>query len=352
MSTQLTQADVNAVPALNTQQILELYDGRETDYRNATQCKLHHSTISSLLKINEQLVSRIDLLEAAANDTAALNQLIKELQARVLRLEQQDPASATKTSNHQSTSNAAASGSRSLSSTTNRALNPNQSRPPKTAASITTNSNRRNGHQTSLAKPVNHTAPTAAPASSAAPTSTTSSATNQFTSQPLGRKSSPPSGKKTSPRSNNLLVYGLPVTEDKNDAAQVTKLLQTLEIDSSKITGHRRIPHKDSSVSKPPVVIIELDSNDTRKLALKNISKVIRSEAFSNCHVLPDRTPQQLKIDKLVREKRDLLNSALQFEHRTTSGHIYKYGETDDGSKYYWGITNGDVVQKPFAPRD
>jgi hypothetical protein len=344
MTTTLSQAEVNALPTLSTQQVIELYDQRETDYRSSIQCKLHHSTISSLLKTNEQLVSRIDILEAAANNTAALYQLIKELQTRLLKLEQQTATSAAKPSLHQPTSNSATSGSQSLSKSTNRASKPNIPRPPKKAVA-----------NTSVAKPVNTTAPTAVPTSSVASTSTTSSTTTQQKSPTLGRKSSPPSDKKkTSPRSNNLLIYGLPVTDDKNDAAQVIKILHTLEIDTNKMISHRRIPHKDSSVSasKPPVVIIELDSNDTRKLALKNINKVIRNDDFPNCYVLPDRTPQQLKIDKLVREKRDLLNMALELEHTTSSGHKYKYAEREDGSKYYWGITNGDVVQKPFTSLD
>jgi hypothetical protein len=152
------------------------------------------------------------------------------------------------------------------------------------------------------------------------------------------------------PKSHNLIVYGLTVSDD--DATRVNSLLAVLTVPPENLVSFKRIPHKDSSHdNKPRPVIIQLNSNDNRKLALQNISKVLADSSFEKVYVKPDRDENQRKLDKRTREKRDQLNSELQHTH-TSGSVVLRYGITERGDKYYYGISNGAVIMKQFVERD
>ena len=312
----LTDDDIAAVQSLSIDNITQLYL-RPTNYTKTIQCKLHHATIYELLQVNSQLIARIGTLESSLAETKAANQTQSNLfESRILNLEQQLATSST-------------------------------SCPPITKKSTTlTNTrtqNQTSNHANSKHSYNNHQKPS----TSSNPGGKSTNQSNQPT-----KHSTSTNDRKQSPKSHNLIIYGLQVPDDNNDKPRLNDLLKTLDIDPNKMLAHRRIPRKEADSSKPPAIKIELDCNDTRKHALKNITKVIADASFPKVYVHPDRSVEQQRRDKDARVARDKLNNALTYTHSSSDGRTFKYGERDDGSKYYWGILNGTCIQKPFLLRD
>lgn len=323
---------------LSTQQIMEIYNPRP-DHRTSDQCKDHHSIILTLLQQNRDLQTRITDLEIASRQPS----LVSELLARIENLEKQ-AATAPKSApvNIQSTSTTRKQNNR------NNATNTPSIRPHQPLASnhrqqsAVADSSRQSG------------APNPPQQSTATNRSQQQAAPNRPRGPTVPNHAQKPKTNNNSfqraPKSHNLIVYGLTVSDD--DATRINSLMSVLTVPTEKLVSFKRIPHKDSSHdNKPRPVIIQLDSNDSRKIALQNINKVLADNSFDKVYVKPDRDINQRNLDKRTREKRDNLNSKL--EHTLSSGSgEQRYGINEHGNKYYYGISNGVVIMKPFVERD
>lgn len=126
-------------------------------------------------------------------------------------------------------------------------------------------------------------------------------------------------------RENNIVVFGVPISENDNDNSAKDTLkgvLSTVGVDSVKIGEMYRLKSKSST--KPPPIVVQLSSREDRNEALKR-SKHLRSDSkFDGVYINPDLTWAERVEAKELRQKRNDMNKELE-EKSKNSGEKFDY---------------------------
>ena len=140
-------------------------------------------------------------------------------------------------------------------------------------------------------------------------------------------------------RQNNLIISGLPLPtstdkeqRDKDDKAQIDRVLNELDVDRHGIRRSRRLNNKNGQQSN--LVIVELDCEEARNNALKNSVKLAKTKIYVN----RDMTDAERQAERKLRAERNRKNNEL--EH---SDGKFKFGLDDQKRKFYYGIRSGIV---------
>ena len=144
-----------------------------------------------------------------------------------------------------------------------------------------------------------------------------------------------------------LLVFGVPFVDAQTEKEQVFKLLKVLQVDPVKYRSHSR---RQDTKGPEPVLVIELDSNESRRQALKNKMVLRNTPGYEFISCAADRS-----ID--LQNKKDELraiclerNAEFTYEFKDEKGVKRKCG-LEDGRRYYWTIQRLELT-KFFIPDD
>lgn len=138
-------------------------------------------------------------------------------------------------------------------------------------------------------------------------------------------------------KENNIVIYGInestkQTAEDKSshDNERVQHLFNHISADRANIKKIVRLKNSNSS-SKPPPLLVKLDSKATCISVLKSAKKLKQSKDLANIYISLDMTQaQRQELRSLIAVRNDL-NTALE--------------KTPDGKDSYYGIRNGKVVK-------
>jgi hypothetical protein len=103
-----------------------------------------------------------------------------------------------------------------------------------------------------------------------------------------------------------------------------------------------QLKHKDSNDSK---VLVEFKSKNDRDLVLKNRIKLAANNDYKGkIFINPDLTASERSTERELRLIRNERNGKLS---ESVDDSNFKYGKTDDGKLFYWGIRDG-ALKKIF----
>ena len=147
-------------------------------------------------------------------------------------------------------------------------------------------------------------------------------------------------------KANNVVISGVPThnVDDKNDEQIVTDILEVIGIQNpeNKVKKVFRMAKTRNQVAdnKPPPIVVELCDKETQTRLLKNAKNLKDSTSFNKCFINPDLTRNEMEIERELRRRRNLENDKLNLGE----GRL-KYGELEDGTRFYWGIRFGKLCR-------
>ena len=149
-------------------------------------------------------------------------------------------------------------------------------------------------------------------------------------------------------KENNIVISGVPLQIDNGedsvtDEDLVSNILEEIGIQNPrtkmrKVSRLKKNPQLPNT--KPPPLIVELCDKDTKLRVLKSAKNLKDSESFNKCFINPDLTRNELAIEIELRKRRNLENSKLE----QGDGRL-KYGELQNGTKFYWGVRFGKLCR-------
>lgn len=148
-------------------------------------------------------------------------------------------------------------------------------------------------------------------------------------------------------KENNVVISGLAFESTQADEQLLCEIMAELSLEKGDIKKNIRLKRKNTTTtsnsqnsnSKPPLMLVEFNSAEIQRTALRNAKKLKNSDKFKDVYVNADRTAIERMEDKVLREERDKRNRALPNE---SDGR--RYGEFE-GKKFYWGV-RGDRLQR------
>ncbi|RNA33992.1 hypothetical protein BpHYR1_002837 [Brachionus plicatilis] len=125
-------------------------------------------------------------------------------------------------------------------------------------------------------------------------------------------------------RANNIMIFGLKCDNDKQRDGQVNDLVGVLSVNSRQVNRIIKFAAMNSNQTRPPPVLVEFDSPNTREIALKSTRALKTHKRFFGVQVVPDLTLSERLGLKLEHNACVELNSKLPanspFEWRVRSG--------------------------------
>ena len=91
--------------------------------------------------------------------------------------------------------------------------------------------------------------------------------------------------------------------------------------------------------------VIELDSNDSRKSAITRKIKLRRTPGYEQVSVRSYLTQEQHIYRQDLKAIINARNAKLKYELVHENGRALRYG-LDNGKRYYWGISDLQLVKK------
>ena len=147
-------------------------------------------------------------------------------------------------------------------------------------------------------------------------------------------------------KANNVVISGVPThnADDKNDEQIVSDILEVTGIQNT-VNKFKRVfrlakSKNQAAGNKPPPIVVELCDKETQTRLLKNAKKFKDSTSFSKCFINPDLTKNEMEIERELRRRRNLENDKLNLGE----GRL-KYGELENGTRFYWGIRFGKLCR-------
>lgn len=149
-------------------------------------------------------------------------------------------------------------------------------------------------------------------------------------------------------KANNLVISGLPENSGDNseeeDKKSIVNIMNHLGIVNAenKISKTRRIPrmNRDSTVVRASPLVVELSDKSTRDRVLRMSRELKNNDNYKSVYINPDLTTYEMEIEKQLRIRRNIENDKLEF----SNGRL-KYGKTNEGVEFYWGIRFGKVCR-------
>lgn len=144
-------------------------------------------------------------------------------------------------------------------------------------------------------------------------------------------------------KQNNIVIKGVPEAEptvpetgkDEHDKTLINKILEQIQVDTSKVKRIRRIK-KATNVKGPGIMVVEFSDKLEQNKALINSKRLKSSETFKEIYINKDLTTAEAELERVLRIERNNRNATLE----TGEGRL-KYGKTNDGKEFYWGIRFG-----------
>ncbi|RNA03404.1 hypothetical protein BpHYR1_050160, partial [Brachionus plicatilis] len=147
------------------------------------------------------------------------------------------------------------------------------------------------------------------------------------------------------------IVSGAGIGTEEEDKKKVSKILETLNIDRSKLKSHRRIKNtgRDDTGEDTrrvlDMIVVEFKDEDTKQQTLRNARNLRDTDNFKSVYINPDRTPSERALDRQLRIERNRRNAELS-EGDAGGRHRYgvqSAGHHKAGKKFYWGIRSNEL---------
>jgi hypothetical protein len=149
-----------------------------------------------------------------------------------------------------------------------------------------------------------------------------------------------------SKKESNIIISGCKVNLDNVANADRNKALLNAilpvvtaaegKIDESQVKRVVQLKQNESNDSK---ILVEFKNKSDRDLVLKNRIKLAAIEMYKGkVFINPDLTASERATERDLRLKRKEKNDQLS---ETVANSNFKYGRTDDGKLFYWGIRDG-----------
>jgi len=149
-------------------------------------------------------------------------------------------------------------------------------------------------------------------------------------------------------KENNIVVSGVALStaheqneRDKEDKSTVVRILEAIGMSNQEANIKRtfRTARASSSLRPPPIVVV-FNDNSTKRNAIQNAKNLKGKNPYEKIFINPDLTYNEMQIEKALRKQRDTENDKL-----TLGEGRLKYGKTDDGKEFYWGIRFGKLCR-------
>lgn len=107
-------------------------------------------------------------------------------------------------------------------------------------------------------------------------------------------------------REKNIIIFGLPESGNGSDVTAVNEILHEASNNNNIMAcSIRRLGHDSNVNGKFRPVKVVLESSKIARILLKHKYRLKDSAKFKNCVIRDDKTPQQTKYLRLVREELD-----------------------------------------------
>ncbi|RNA27168.1 hypothetical protein BpHYR1_026662 [Brachionus plicatilis] len=139
---------------------------------------------------------------------------------------------------------------------------------------------------------------------------------------------------------NNVIVSAAGIGTEEEYKKKVSKILETLNIDRSKLKSHGRIKNTrrddtgEDARRALDMIVVEFKDEDTKQKKLRNARNLRDTDNFKSVYINPDRKPSERALD------RQLSEGDAGGRHRYG---VQSAGHHKAGKKFYWGIRSNEL---------
>ena len=113
-------------------------------------------------------------------------------------------------------------------------------------------------------------------------------------------------------RKSNLLIFGLTNEGEAEDAnkvsTKVSGILESIGVEKNSMRKARRFRSSNESSMAPAPVFVQMSSEATRNLVLREARKLRGLSGMDRVNIKPDQTEAERVLEKQLRTRRDELN--------------------------------------------